>query len=609
MHYIHVAKDGNDQNAGTLDAPVATVFRAQELVRAHTATMESDIIVTVHPGIYFLHKPLRLDSSHGDSGENGHKVVYQSHDRTRPAILSGGRQLRSWQSYDKKRNIWVAEVDDLVVRQLYINGQSVPRAELKTVPPFATKTDSGYEVASIEPQWWGNAGDIEFRYAGVYPWSEAIIGVQSVSGDSERSMITMKQPAFAWANKLYKSSTPDTEEWAGVDKSKGLDQPTSILNGLGFLTEPGTFVFDSRITGKHKVYYIPRSDEDMAIAECIVPVLETLIEGQGSVNVPLHDIVFRDLTFMHATWNRPSSPEGYVHYHGVSYYQGGRVQSFEWSEGASVTIPIQYKLSPSAIAWCHANAIEFTNNHFTNMGTGMLCFSVGSSDNIIRGNIFNNAGSTGLTIGTESSTHKPGAVKTANNQIEQNRFSHLGGEFHGSPAILVVKTQNTIIDHNEVTDMPHAGIVVYGGGKTRGLRITHNRIARTMRSLADGGGIYVSTSQGTSAGTGAVISGNVVEDTITPYNFAIYTDYGADWTVIRDNIIRNADNPVAIQTAPPLSNVTIRGNFWDSEPYGIDAVPYGVTVVNNRLLQKDTFKDALESDEKMREIYESAGMS
>ena len=257
MHEIHVAKEGNDKNTGTLDAPIATVFRAQELVRAHTATMESDIAVIIHPGTYFLQNSLQFDARQGDSGENGHKVIYRSHDKTRPAIISGGRQLRPWQLYDNERSIWAAEVEDLVVRQLYVNGQNVPRAELKTTPPFVAKTESGYEVASAGPQAWENAGDIEFRYAGVYPWSEAIIGVQSVGGDPERSTITMRQPAFVWANKLYKSSTPDTEEWTDVDKSKGLDQPTSILNGLGFLNEPGTFVFDSRVPGKHKVYYIP----------------------------------------------------------------------------------------------------------------------------------------------------------------------------------------------------------------------------------------------------------------------------------------------------------------------------------------------------------------
>lgn len=157
--------------------------------------------------------------------------------------------------------------------------------------------------------------------------------------------------------------------------------------------------------------------------------------------------------------------------------------------------------------------------------------------------------------------------------------------------------------------MPHAGIVVYGGGKTQGLQISHNLVFNTMQVLADGGGIYISTDQGKSAETGTIVSRNVVHDTITPYNFAIYTDYGAAWTTIAENIIYRSDNPVAIQTAPPLMNVIVRDNFWDSMPYGADNIPDGVKLSNNTLVAKDQFESRVQTDPKMREIAVHAGLS
>ena len=86
-----------------------------------------------------------------------------------------------------------------------------------------------------------------------------------------------------------------------------------------------------------------------------------------------------------------------------------------------------------------------------------------------------------------------------------------------------------------------------------------------MGVLADGGGIYLSGPQGAST-NGAVIRGNVIGDTRTPYNFALYTDYGAAWVTVEGNVVRRADNTAVLHVSPPLENVVYRGNFWDADP-------------------------------------------
>ena len=67
-----------------------------------------------------------------------------------------------------------------------------------------------------------------------------------------------------------------------------------------------------------------------------------------------------------------------------------------------------------------------------------------------------------------------------------------------------------------------------------GAQVLNNLVHSTMQVLADGGGISLAGAQGTSS-AGAVVRGNVVRDTITPYNFALYTDYGAAWITVQDN--------------------------------------------------------------------------
>ncbi|GAA3110023.1 hypothetical protein GCM10020001_030490 [Nonomuraea salmonea] len=162
--------------------------------------------------------------------------------------------------------------------------------------------------------------------------------------------------------------------------------------------------------------------------------------------------------------------------------------------------------------------------------------------------------------------------------IEDNRVRGTGLELSGSPGIAISGTRGCVVAHNEVTDVPHCGIVA---GPGEGTRILHNLTARTLQVLADGGGVYLSGPQGDSADTGAVIRGNVIKDTVTPYNFGLYTDYGASWVLVEENVVMRADNTAVLHVGPPLENVTYRGNFWDADPVGHDDPPSGVTYEGN----------------------------
>ncbi|MFC0623366.1 hypothetical protein [Kribbella deserti] len=101
--------------------------------------------------------------------------------------------------------------------------------------------------------------------------------------------------------------------------------------------------------------------------------------------------------------------------------------------------------------------------------------------------------------------------------------------------------------------------------------------------------------QGESHDDGAVVRGNVVTDTRTPYNFALYTDYGAAWVTVADNVVRRADNTAVLHVHPPLDNVVYRGNVWDADPVGSDAVPDSVTYENNATITDAADLDAAEA--------------
>jgi hypothetical protein len=148
-----------------------------------------------------------------------------------------------------------------------------------------------------------------------------------------------------------------------------------------------------------------------------------------------------------------------------------------------------------------------------------------------------------------------------------------------------------------VHDVPHNGIVA--NPSRGGTRITRNLVTGAMGVLADGGGIYLSGAQG-SSDNGAVISGNVIKDTRTPYNFGLYTDYGATWVTVEENVVARADNTAVLHVHPPLEHVVYRGNFWDADPVGSDAVPDGVTYEGNTTIADPAELDAATTDVRAR---------
>jgi len=600
---LFVAVDGDDANAGTLARPLRTIAAAHKKARDFIPSMQEDIIIHLREGIHHLTSPLLL-AAESDAGLNGHKVIYQSYgygtDNQEDVTVSGGKEVAGWQIHDTDKNIWSVEVGDLLVRQLFVDDVRAPRATLTVTPSDLIQTPVGYDSKSELPSW-GNPADLEFVYTGIYPWSEARIGVEAIRGNS----IIMKQPAFEWATSLYKSKVNPSEAKNSVSQL-GLSRPTSIENGLGFLTEPGTFVFDSSVPGHHKLYYIPRPNEDMQIVQAIVPVLETLIQGRGTDNTPLRNVAFQGLTFAHTTWLRPSSPDGFIHYHGGTYYTGGGVQKISLFEDSWVTVPTASELTPSAITFEHARAITFESNRFTHFGTGGLEFMAGCSFNTIAGNIFEDMSATAITIGSASPDKIPGR-ETKYNRVENNWLHETGCEYHGASALLLMEGQYTTIAHNQINDVPHAGIVAYGDNATKGTKIAYNLVINSLNRLADGGGINLAGAQGTSYEDGAEVSENAIRNVLTSYNYGLYTDYGTSWTKVEDNIISGAETPVVLEVTPPLRNVTFRGNFWDKPPYKTDKSPATVVIAENTVLKGDIDK-AIAANPAAKQIADNAGI-
>lgn len=441
---IHVAPWGEDRWSGSERHPYRTLARAQRRVRGLTARMRADVVVNLRSGTYVLDAPLRLSDAAGDSGRNGHRVVYQAHRHGTPAqarpVLSGGVRVRGWRLADRARNVWQADVGALDTRQLFVDGRRARRARLDDgLPGTVTATADGYVTDSVIPQSWKSPRDIEVLFRDAYPWTEPRCGVAKISGDARSTRIVLDQPCLRWTKGSY----------------PGLVPPTHVENSRSFLTEPGTFALDRSKPRHHVLSYIPRRGEDLRSADVVAPALERLVHGSG-----IHDVAFRGLTFSHATWLGPDRPTGFAHHFGPLYEHGEPLvddDPFNVSEHA--------RTMPGNVAFHGVRRVAIEDSRFTRLGGQALELSLGSSSNLVRGNVFADVSGGGVEIGNRHPGRR--GTRNAGNRVENNWVHDIGVDYPGSVGIYLEQTQRSTIAHNQVNDVPRASSSASTGRSTR----------------------------------------------------------------------------------------------------------------------------------------------
>jgi hypothetical protein len=93
---LYVSPSGNDANPGSMDRPIATLARAQTLIRQVQASKglpEGGIAVVLREGLYELSQPLEFDEQ--DSGAENAPIVYRARDGESVRIC-GGREVTGW---------------------------------------------------------------------------------------------------------------------------------------------------------------------------------------------------------------------------------------------------------------------------------------------------------------------------------------------------------------------------------------------------------------------------------------------------------------------------------------------------------------------------------
>jgi hypothetical protein len=550
---IHVAPNGNDNNAGTAEAPVATPAKAQQLARAQTG---NDVTVLLAGGTYRLSAPLVFTTA--DSG-----VTWQAESGQTP-ILSGGTQVTGWTVQDSGQNIWAASVPQGAnSRQLFVDGALAPRASISISRNDVQITTTGMNItnsalnylATLPQQ---NRIEVESQNS----FTDRYAPVQSISGTT----ITMQQPA--WNNNNWGYDT--------LARPFGGGQ-LFLENSYSFLKSTGQWYLDSQAG---KLYYKAPAGWAPASHDVELPRLESLLRISGSYSDPVRGITFAGLHFEHTTWLTPSTSVGYANQQSgtfipTSYPMPGDFlsscqsgcQQFEGARNGWAQVPAAVQVSA-------ATAIAFRDNTFTHLGQVGLGIGndanahgsgigLGASSITVDHNTFTESSGGGIVVGgVRPDAHHPSNAAMVNKDITitNNTVNGVAKDYREMAGILSTYVTHAVITHNDVSNLTYDGIDVgWGWGandaggsqdyRNRGLYnyqpvyttattlrdtvVSYNRVHATKRLMHDGGSIY-----NLSANPGASIDHNYVYD--NNRTVGLYLDEGSRHVTLSNNVIQDS---------------------------------------------------------------------
>ena len=591
-----VATTGSDSADGSENNPFLTLEHARDVVRKDATKGQCTLNVNIQGGIYRLSHPLEFTSQ--DSGAAGAPVVYQAASSETP-VISGGKQISGWALVDAGLNIWQAQTSvdtEFMPRQLYVNGVRATRARTVDYPNYYYPGDTGYTYSYLigsDPQippTWNNPTAVEAVTA--TQWKMMRCPIAEIISNSD---VVMQNPCWNNANVFPEPWNFHLLSW--------------WENAYEFLDEPGEWYLNP---STQVLSYIPREGEDLSTADVELPVLETLMTGNGDSSTPISYLNFNGLSFMYATWLAPSSPDGYA-----LDQSGFHLVGNDHSANTIGHDPNTVKM-PGSVNFSYAQNISFTDNIFSHLGGAGLDFGLGSQNNEIVNNTFHDISGTGIQLGGTSyeDSHPSDAQLVKDNRIANNLIEYIGQEFWDTAGIYIGFTTNSLIEHNDINHVPWSGIAVgwgwglrdpggYAGlphgtpyewgfvgspSASEGNQIIHNHIQYFIEKLWDGGAIYSTGFQGTSLDNGELIAWNLAENKRPAGGGnTFYTDGGSRYITVLENVSLN--NPQGTMDFGPCLKASsfdtlcaLTGVF----PYGQDmggCLPYGDMVFQNNYLR------------------------
>ncbi|MBP6431225.1 MAG: right-handed parallel beta-helix repeat-containing protein [Ferruginibacter sp.] len=618
---IFVSPNGNDNNIGTKEQPLATLQaalrKARNLRRVNDESIKNGIHIILFGGTHQVLETIVIRPE--DGGTNDSPTFIEAAPNEKP-IISGGIKITNWKKLTTRviglqkniqAKVWVADV--LLVngnifnfRQLWVNNSKAIRAKSANgdLMHRIISWNKKEEACIIPTLPFTNLQNTVGAEMFIHQWWEIAnlrIKKLQVMGDSTK--LFFHQP-----ESKIQSEHPWPAPW--ISKETG-NSAFYLTNAIQFLDEPGEWFLDVQ---KQKIYYYPKENENMNVANVVAPFTETLIRFSGTVDNPVSNFVIQDISFQHTGWLRPSLQGHVPHQAGLYMTEAYKLKPAGTKEKPDLDNQAWVNRQAAAIEINFATKTRIINCTFLHLAATAIDLKKGVQDNITKGNLFKDIGGNAIMAGNYGDEgreiHLP---YTPNNErkkcdnilIENNFITNTANEDWGCVGIACGFVSNTTIQHNEIENVSYTGISLGWGWTSQSNMMKNNKIyANKIHHYGmhnyDCSGIYTLSNQ-----PNTFVENNCVDSIYTAaythlpsHWFYLYTDEGSSGITVKNNWTPSTKF---------LQNNNGSNNVWENNgPQVNDSVKQnaGLQKQYQYLLTSKTTNANLPSNEEHNEVIE-----
>ena len=619
---IYVSPTGSDLHDGSKEKPFATLQmalrKARELRRLNNPSVNGGINIILRGGVYILSEPVFIRPEDSGTDDSPTRIIAATGEEP---VLSGGVQLQHWKkltstipglSPKATGKVWVTDLaaisqQPLNFRQLWINNVKATKAKdmngekMNRILSWDKKEQTCWIPTPKIPGFATIKGAEFFIHQW---WAIAILRINKMEVKGDSTKLYFEQP-----ESRIQSEHPWPAPWISGETG---NSPFYLTNALAFLDEPGEWWLDRQ---QQKLYYWPRKNENMNQVSATIPVLETLVRIEGTLENPVTHIRFNGIRFQHTGWLRPSEQGHVPHQNGLYMTDAYRLKPAGTKEKPLLDNQAWVGRQPSAVYLAYTETVVIENCRFEHLAATGLDFHRGVYDNLAMGNLFKEIGGSGIMAGVYSDPgheiHLPLQSKDERDHcngivITNNLVTDVTNEDWSCVGIGLGYTRNSVVSNNEVNNVSYSGITMGWGWSPapnimKNNLIYRNRIHHYGKHNYDCSGIYTLSAQ-----PGSLIMENYIDSIYkAPYAhlpshwFYIYTDEGSSGFKVNRNY---TPSEKYLQNATGPDNT-----WWNNGPAVPDSIKTnaGLTAGYRKLLIENTPADpAIAINEEHSEVIE-----